>query len=143
MGSSFYFVGWSLGFIIGILAEDYKALQDGCYGKILLCCQLSPLSVSQQYRRRVGLETCDGLGLAGLAHDIHSLSPNQDRCLKKKPKELSPPFFQLKEAVMKSPVRLEQTRAGVAAPRQRSRAYVAAWLPPGRTECSEISPELL
>lgn len=98
MGTSFYFVGWSLGFIVGILAEDYKALQDGCYRKILLCCQLSPLSMSQQYRRCVGLETCDGLGLSRLAHDIHSLSPNQDRCLKTK--ELSPPFFQLKEAVM-------------------------------------------
>lgn len=75
-----------LSFIVGILAEDYEALQDGCYRKILLCCQLSPLSVSQQYGRCVGLETCDGLGLSCLAHDIHGLLPNQDRCKKKKKK---------------------------------------------------------
>lgn len=94
MGTSFSFVGWSLSFIVGIFAEDYKALQDGCDRNILLCCQLSPLSVGQQYRRCVGLETCDGLGLSRLAHDIHSLSPNQDKCLKK----TKPPFFQLKRS---------------------------------------------
>lgn len=70
----FLFLGWgSLGFIVGILAEDNKALQDGGDREVLLCGQLSPFSVSQQHRRGVGLETCDGLWLTRLAHDIHSL----------------------------------------------------------------------
>lgn len=42
-----------------------------------------------------------------------------------------------------SPVRREQTRGGVAAPRQRSPACAAAWPPPARTGCSETSPGLL
>lgn len=77
VGTSFYFVAWSLSFIIGILAKDYKAFQDGCHRKILLCGQLRPLSMSQQYGRCVGLEACDGLGFPRLAHHIHSLQPNQ------------------------------------------------------------------
>lgn len=77
MGTSFYFVAWSLSFIIGILAKDYKAFQDGRYRKILLCGQLRPLAMSQQYGRRVGLEARDGLGFPRLAHHIHSLQPNQ------------------------------------------------------------------
>lgn len=74
--NGFYFFSqrWgSLGFIVGILAEDNKALQDGGDREVLLCGQLSPLSMSQQHRRGVGLETCDGLWLTRLAHDIHSL----------------------------------------------------------------------
>lgn len=65
--------GDSLGFIVGILAEDNEALQDGGDREVLLRGQLSPFSMSQQHRRGVGLETCDGLWLTCLAHNIHSL----------------------------------------------------------------------
>ncbi len=41
-----FFAGGSLGFIVGILAEDNKALEDGGDRGVLLCGQLSPLSVS-------------------------------------------------------------------------------------------------
>lgn len=73
MGYFFACGGGNLGFIVGILAKDNKAFQDGGNGEILLCGQLGPLSMSQQNRRGVGLETCDGLWLTCLAHDIHSL----------------------------------------------------------------------
>lgn len=63
----------SLGFIVGILAEDNKALQDGGDREVLLCGQLCPLSVGQQHWRGVGLETCDGLWLSCLAHHVHRL----------------------------------------------------------------------
>lgn len=65
--------GGSLSFIVGILTKDNKALQDGSDGEVLLCGQLSPLSMSQQHWCGVSLETCDGFGLACLAHDIHCL----------------------------------------------------------------------
>lgn len=65
--------GCSLGFIVWVLAENDKALQDGGDGEVLLCGQLRPLSMSQQHRCGVSLETCDGLWLACLAHNIHSL----------------------------------------------------------------------
>lgn len=65
--------GNSLGFIVGVLAEDYKALQDRGDREVLLCGQLCPLSMCQQHWCGVSLETCDGLWLACLAHNIHSL----------------------------------------------------------------------
>lgn len=63
----------SLGFIVRVLAKDDKALQYGRDRQVLLCGQLCPFSMSQQHWRGVSLETCDGLRLTCLAHNIHSL----------------------------------------------------------------------
>lgn len=69
---AFFFTG-RLGFIVGVLAEDNEALQDGGDGEILLCGQLRPLSMGQKHRGGVGLEACDGFGFTRLTHHIHSL----------------------------------------------------------------------
>lgn len=71
--------GCSLGFIVRVLAEDDKALQDGGDREVLLCGQLSPLSMSEQHWCGVSLETCDGFWLACLAHDIHSLDTDHTK----------------------------------------------------------------
>jgi hypothetical protein len=53
------------------LPQDDEALHDGGEGRVLLGGELGPLPVRQEDRRRVGLEAGDGLGVAGLADDVH------------------------------------------------------------------------
>ncbi len=67
----------ALGVVAGVLAQDDEALEDGCDREVLLCGQLRSLTVSQQHRRGVSLEACDGFGFAGLTHHIYSLQTAQ------------------------------------------------------------------
>lgn len=105
-GGDFWGEG-SLSFVVGVFAEDDKALQDGSDGEVLFCGQLGPLSVGQQHRRGVGLETCDGLGLACLAHDIHRLWTHHNNKLMRKEIPFFPPavltYFSLLEIIKKKP----------------------------------------
>ena len=61
--------------IVGVLPQNYEILQYAVLdGNVLLSRQLCTLSVSNQDRRSVRLETSYLLGLAGLTHHVDGLT---------------------------------------------------------------------
>lgn len=102
--------------VVGVLAQDDEALEDGGDGHVLLRGQLCPLAVRQQHRGGVGLEAGDGFGLARLAHHIHSLPGRSEM---RRGHKWGPPSTPTPALAAPSPVPPEPRRAGAAAPRQR------------------------
>ena len=59
--------------VVRILAQNYKAFEDGRQRYVLVRRQLGALAMGKKNGRGVGLEACDCLRLTGLTNDIDGL----------------------------------------------------------------------